>query len=207
MESGNGHGLTDEALIRKVRDEKDERAFETLFERHAADLAARIRHVLPPAVRRRVSVSDVLQEARITAFARCPMFEFRVEGGPRRWLLRIAEMKARAAFRRHAGTAKRATGREVPHGGRRNTSSFTALGPSPSETASTREQRDAALRALDALPPDYREVLRLTRMEGLSLAEASVRMGRTREAVKKLSGRAMVSFTAVYEAQNGRRRE
>jgi RNA polymerase sigma-70 factor (ECF subfamily) len=205
MDSGNGNGLTDEALIRKFREEKDERAFETLFERHAADLEARIRHVLPPAVRRRVSVADVLQEARITAFARCPEFEPRVEGGPRGWLLRIAELKARAAFRRHAGTAKRAAGREVPHGGRRNTSSFAALGPSPSEAASAREQRDAALRALEALPPDYREVLRLTRMEGLSLAEAAELMGRTREAVKKLSGRAMVRFTSVFEAQNGGR--
>ncbi len=207
MDHGDGNGLTDEALIRRVRDDRDERAFETLFERHAADLAARVRRILSPALRRRVSVADVLQEARITAFAGCARFEPRGEGGPRKWLLRIAELKARAAFRRHAGTAKRAAVREVPRGGRRDTSGFAALGPSPSETASAREQHDAALRALEALPPDYREVLRLTRMEGLSLAEAGTRMGRTREAVKKLSGRAMVCFTSVFEAQSRGRHE
>ena len=40
-------------------------------------------------------------------------------------------------------------------------------------------------------------MLRLTQFDGLTLREAAERMGRSREAVKKLYGRAMIRFTAV----------
>ena len=46
-----------------------------------------------------------------------------------------------------------------------------------------------------ALPADYREILRLCREEGLTLREAAERMGRSREAAKKLYGRALVRFS------------
>ena len=47
-----------------------------------------------------------------------------------------------------------------------------------------------------ALSEDHREVLRLALEEGLSLRECAERMGRSREAMKKLYGRAVCALRA-----------
>lgn len=185
--------LPEVALVRGLR-EGDEAAFATLFDRHLDVVEARIRRLVPPPVRRKISVSDVVQETRITAYERCRSFEHRGDGALRAWLLAIAERKAKEALRRHAGTAKRAAGREVPRGGRPDTMDLPARGRSPSEAAMAAEAGERVRSALAALPPDYAEVIRLTRLDGLTLAEAAGRMGRSREAVKKLNGRALAAL-------------
>ena len=55
-----------------------------------------------------------------------------------------------------------------------------------------REERFERLqKALESLPPDYREAIRLSRIEGLKTVEIAERMGRSREAVKQLIFRAL----------------
>lgn len=192
----------DASLLARAR-EGDEDALRTLFDRHRGALEARIRRFLPRAVQRKVSVSDVVQEARILAFARTAEFEPEREGAYRAWLLRIAELKAREALRTHAGTSKRAVGREVTRGDASATPDGVAAGPSPSQAAVTAETRHLVLRALATLPPDYREVLRLARLEGLAIREVAERMGRSTEAVKKLYGRALTSLGRVLDGAEG----
>ena len=55
----------------------------------------------------------------------------------------------------------------------------------------TAELEEAARRAMAALPADYGEVLRLRQEEHLSLGEAAKRMGRSKEAARKLYSRAL----------------
>ncbi len=181
----------------------DPSAFCTLFDRHVPDLEARIRRRLSPAVRRKVSVSDVVQETRIAAFEGCAAFESRGEGAFRAWLLGIAEIQSRRAVRRYASTGKRDVAREVSRADGRSHGAPLATGPTPSDAAIAGEVRQSVARALAALPPDYRDVLRLTQFEGLTLREAAERMGRSREAVKKLYGRAMIRFTSVIAGEPG----
>ena len=50
---------------------------------------------------------------------------------------------------------------------------------------------------MDKLPPDYREIIRLVQEEGLTMAEAAARMGRSRNAVKHLYGRALSQFAKL----------
>ena len=185
----------------------DEQALRALFDRHVPALEARIRRALPPAVRQRVSVADVLQETRILAFARTAGFEPGREGGYRAWLLRIAELKAREALRAHAGTAKRAVAREVRPSLAEAASIGVgaARGPSPSQAAMTEERRRAVIAALDALSPDHREVLRLARLEGRTLPEVAERMGRSPDAVKKLYGRALARFAKSFPPEGAAR--
>ena len=66
-------GEPDVALLERIR-AGDEDAFRALMERHLPELSARIDRWLPARVRRKVSVSDVLQEAQIVAFRRLPEF-------------------------------------------------------------------------------------------------------------------------------------
>ena len=173
----------------------DARALADLFERHRRTLEARARGLMAPAVRRKVSIADVVQEAHIAATHKVGAFENRGNGAMRAWLLRIVELKAREAVRRYGLTAKRNAGREVSRSGRLDADGFAARGLSPSEGAMASELKARAERALSGLSEDHQRVLHLTRVEGLTLAEAAERMGRTREAAKKLYGRALSRFT------------
>jgi RNA polymerase sigma factor (sigma-70 family) len=151
-------------------------------------------------VRRKVAISDVVQEARIEALGLAPQFQERHGGAARAWLLKIVELKAREAVRRYATTAKRAVAREITHEGRPDTRDWVARGPSPSDAAIGLEAAQAVAKAMSVLPPPYRDVLRLTRVEGMSIGDAARRMGRSRDAAKKLYGRALSRFTEIFGA-------
>jgi len=182
-------GPGEEALVHRARD-GDEQAFRALFDEHSGLLQARIHRDLPSKLRRRVSVADVLQETRIVAHRRLAAFD--PERGPfRNWLLGIADNNVRSATRRNAGPARKAGRVEITRGARPDTANVPGAGPSPSEVAMSAELREQLREAVKSLPEDYREVLRLTREEGLRFDEAAERMGRSRAAVKKLVSRAL----------------
>ncbi len=187
---------TDGELVRRARG-GSATALRALFERHEPALKGFLHRRLPAGLRRKVAPEDILQEAWLVANARLAEFEDRGEGAFRAWLMRIAEFKLREAVRAYLGTRKRADVREVSRGGRPDTSAFLGDSPSPSEVAQGNEMRDAAAKAMATLPDDYREVLRLVQVEGLTLKLAAERMGRSHEATKKLYGRALARFAAL----------
>ncbi len=198
----SGTDDTDEALVAKAR-AGDEDAYAALLRRHSTELRRLVDRRLPTPVQRKVSVEDVVQEARITAYRRLPDFEDRGEGSFLRWLRKIAGLKVKAAIERHAGTAKRSVAREVTRGGRPDTAAVEGRGPSPSQGAILAETKASVRRTLGTLSEDHREVLRLAMEEGLSLRQIAARMGRSREAVKKLYGRALGRFTDAYGRKGG----
>ena len=198
------HDLSDDALIHRIH-EGDEHAFEVLFGRYAQVLRARVKRMLSPALLRKISVSDVLQEGRIVALRRFAEFESREPGSVRKWLTRIVELKLKEAVRKHTRTVKRAAVREVSRGGRAETAQFAARQPTPSELLVGAEQKEMARQAFASLPDDYQEVLRLTREERLTLRQAAERMGRSREATKKLYGRAAARYAHVFAGMRGGR--
>lgn len=183
--SGGEHSLVDRARA------GDGAALRALLERHEAKLRRRLDRSVPPPLRRRVSVADVMQETWIVAFRRIAEFEDRGDGAFEVWLAAIADLKLREAVRHHLLTEKRAGGREVTRGARPNSTAFPGREPSPSDAAIGEETRSRAERAMAGLPDDYREVLTLVQVDGLALAAAATRMGRSYEAVKKLYGRAV----------------
>ena len=203
MTQGDPH---DKDLLEQSR-HGDREAYERLFERHADELRRYIGRWLPAELRRRVSVSDVLQEARIVAHQRLSTFEDRGPNSFRNWLLRIAEMKTKAAVRWHAGTAKRAAHREAPTNAEGGTSKMAAVFPSPSEWAIGIETEELINRAMETLSADHRQILQLALKQRLPLREAAERMDRSREAAKKLYGRALSRFTDELERLRGERHE
>ena len=68
---------------------------------------------------------------------------------------------------------------------------LVAAGSSPSQHAARREQALLLAEGLERLPEDYREVLILRHLEGLTFPEVAARMGRTVMSVKKLWARAL----------------
>lgn len=198
----NERRAEDAALLSRSRD-GDRGAYQALFERHADELRRYIGRWLPPRVRQRVSVSDVLQEARIVAHERLSSFEERGPNSFRNWLLRIAERKTKHAIRRHVGTAKRAADREAATNAAGGTSKIAAPLPSPSEWAIGLETEELVDRALQTLSDDHRQILVLAMRQRLPLREAAERMGRSREAAKKLYGRALSRFTEALARLRG----
>jgi RNA polymerase sigma-70 factor (ECF subfamily) len=61
---------------------------------------------------------------------------------------------------------------------------------SPSQKAARRQRAARLLEALEHLPHDYREVIRLRYLENLPYAEIALRLKRSEEAVRKLAERA-----------------
>ncbi|MHC4732784.1 MAG: RNA polymerase sigma factor [Planctomycetota bacterium] len=197
--------LPEEELICRFRS-GDGEALCALFDRHEGLLRQRIDRLLPPYLRRRQSISDVLQESRIVAFERREDFEPRRDGSLRNWLLEIVERKARRAVQWHAAVEKRSARREVTKAHRAETAQFAGDGPSPSEVAIASELEVLARRAMETLPQDYQDVLRLSWKEQLNLREISLRRERSYEATKKLYGRALARFGKALRALRGESR-
>ena len=130
-------------------------------------------------------------------------FEDRGDGAFRKWLLGIADLKAKAAAHRFGGVAKRNAHTEVSQSHRAETHQAVAPSPSPSQMAVAAELKEIARRAMGELPEDYQRVLVLAREQRLPLREVAEYMGRTREAVKKLYGRALLRFTENFERLRG----
>ena len=55
-------------------------------------------------------------------------------------------------------------------------------------------------RIVAALPDDYREVIRMTKVEGCDLREVAASMGRSESAVRKLMARALLRIGTVLRA-------
>jgi len=191
-------GERDEELFQRFLD-GDEQALSVLLTRHRGAVKAALNRKIPDRMRRRISVMDVVQDAEIAIFEKCERFENRGDGSFRRWLFGISENKLREALRHHGGTAKRAAGQEATTGQRPATAAFAGNGPSPSEAAMGVEFAEQVRIAMQELPDDYRRVLQLTREAGLTIREAAEHMDRSREATKKLYGRAFVRFKQVFD--------
>ena len=193
-------------MIRQLRD-GDEKAFQALFDGCTASLQARINRGMSPLLQRKVSVRDVLQEARIAAFElRCD-FSGHTADDFRNWLVAIVDHRIRHVVDAYVDTAKRAVNREVSRPHRMDTAHAAGCEPTPSQHAIAAELRDLAEKALQLLSSDHREVIRLSREEGLSLEEIAKRTGRSYEAAKKLRQRATFEYTEIFERLRGENRD
>jgi len=193
---------TEEALVERACN-GDQGALGTLLLRHTGSLRARVAGKLSPALLRKISLADVVQDACVVASQRIAEFEYRGDGSFSRWLGKIADNRALKIVEQYAGTVKRQVAREVSRNDRPDTKHFMGDEPSPSQMAIAGELKAAAAWALKELPDDYREVLRRVQDEDRSFAEVAQRMGRSSDAVRMLYGRALDRFAELLERGRG----
>jgi RNA polymerase sigma-70 factor (ECF subfamily) len=163
-----------------------------------------IRFRLDRKLRPKLDSVDVVQDALILALGGLQDFNYRNEGDFLRWLSRIAENKLRDIVDGfHAD--KRDIHREIPlkkEGNGTADGSVGAVGPArattPSVIACRKEALDRLEKALDKLKPQYKEVIVLKRIDGLSHAEIAERLGKNAGAVRMLLARAMAALTIAY---------
>lgn len=159
---------------------------EVAFERYRDRILSVIYLRMGPELRTRMDPEDVLQEVAIEAIHSWPTLEDPRNVGA--WLAVLAKRKIARILRDQVGVAARDPRREraiktdVPIPDRRS-------GP---VTAADRQDRLGQLEsALARLADDHREVILLSRIEGLPAKEVGERMGRTENAVYLLLGRAL----------------
>jgi len=149
-------------------------------------------------VRARECDSDIAQSVCREALVDRDRFRYGGARGMNRWLFTRAKRKIRDRVRYYTAD-KRDLAREGPlrvAGDRASaTRSLAGVQLADSRTPERivlERERDAHLReAIAALPEDYRSVVILARLEGLSHEEIGRRLGRSRVATRKLLHRAM----------------
>lgn len=172
----------------------DEEAFARLFEKYRRRLAVLIHYKLSPELRLNLEVDDILQETFLAASRDIGRFTYRSPGSFLSWLSRIAEHAVIDAAR-FQNRQKRAPGELLPF---RSDSNPHGAEPADTNTPSRLFRQEEGLRRLlerlNSLPEEYRQVVLLTKLEGLSTAEAAERMGKSREALALLLHRALKRF-------------
>jgi len=163
----------------------DPDAFRRLFVKYQRRLSLFIHYRLGDALRPTLEVDDILQETFLEAARDLPRFTYRGPDSFFRWLASIARHAIEDAARRES-RKKRDAGQRVPIEDLRLVDSLT-----PSRILFQSEQVRHLMARLDALPPQYREIIVLSRLEGLSPAELAQRLNKPRDAVALLLHRAL----------------
>jgi RNA polymerase sigma-70 factor (ECF subfamily) len=163
--------------------------------RHYLDLLARLQ--IGRRLQGKVDPSDLVQETFLKAHRDFAHFRGKSEGEWVAWLRQILAMNLAHLVRRYCGTRRRdvrlerALVDELAQSSRVLDQALVAQESSPSNEVSRREQAVLLADALGQLPADYREVIILSHLEGLSFPEVASRMGRTVNSVKNLWARAL----------------
>ena len=164
-----------------------------------------VRLRLPRELRPKLDSVDLVQDVLMGALGGLTDFTYRNEGDFLRWLTRIAQNQLHDHIDRWF-TDKRDVRKERRLGIGLSTSERSfgqaprlARTTTPSAILAKREALDKLERAIDELKPEYREVIVLTRIEGLSYQEVTSQLGRSPEAVRKLLCRAMAALAQAYE--------
>jgi RNA polymerase sigma-70 factor, ECF subfamily len=158
----------------------DRAAFDELASSAAKHLLARIQRRMGLVLREALDPEDVLQETFFRAFQSIGKFRWQGEKSFESWLHGIA-LKIILHSAREQGKKSMLRITQEPLG----------AGPTPSHRQRREERFDRLERSLALLSPEYRQVVRLARIEGLSIAEIATRMDRTPSSVRNLLLRAI----------------
>ncbi|UCG59146.1 MAG: sigma-70 family RNA polymerase sigma factor [Phycisphaerales bacterium] len=184
----------------------DESALDQLCRVYAERVRWMVRLRMGKELRRRLDSMDVVQDVLIHAVGGITDFTYDNEGDFVRWLSKIVENALRDNWERfHA--EKRDIRKEIPlgNGGRRSGSGPSGVpGPvgttTPSVILSRKEDLARLEKAIDALKPEYKEVIVLTKIEGLGYQQIADRVDKSSEAVRKLVSRAMTALISAFES-------
>jgi RNA polymerase sigma-70 factor (ECF subfamily) len=175
----------------------NEAALGQALERYRAYLTVLARVQIGRRLQGKAEAADVVQEAFLEAARQFPRFRGEVEAEFISWLREILAGCLAHLIRHYFGTQRRDVRlereleAELDNSSRALVMTLASPQSTPSERASRREQDGLLADALQTLPEDYREVIVLRHVEGLSFPQIAERMGRSLDSVEKLWLRAV----------------
>jgi RNA polymerase sigma-70 factor (ECF subfamily) len=149
--------------------------------------------------------SDVVQQTLLEACRDLAKFRGQSQGELLAWLRGILAHVIGHQVRHFGGTLARDAGREISLEASLAETSCALANvlavdqSSPSQQAAREEEGVRLAKILEGLPTDYREVLILRNLEGLSHEAVAARMNRSPGAVRMLWVRALAQFRREYE--------
>lgn len=189
-------------LVERIR-RGDAEALAAFLSARRPMLLAFIERRLGLSLRRKVEPEDVFQE--VSAEAVRSLVSVDLAGRePFSWLCQIAERRIVDAHRRFFGAAKRAAGREVsldkPSAAESQAGMIDILAASmttASQVFSRNVRHGRLAEALEELPEDQREALRLRYVEGLPSKEIAERLGKTDGAIRVMLTRSLARLQTM----------
>lgn len=195
--------MTEERYLVERASHGDVIALEELLQEHLPSLRAFVRLRSGPTIRAKESVSDLVQSTCREVLQGLERFQWEGAASFRAWLYTTAQRKI-AHRAEHWNAAKRAIGLEVALDPRGATGAdedarvldvYRALGGSPSAEVVGIETFERLERAFEALSPEEREVITLSRIVGLSHREISLELGCTEGAARVRLFRALAHLS------------
>jgi RNA polymerase sigma-70 factor (ECF subfamily) len=185
-----------EQLLRLARSGEGP-ALGQLLERYRTYLTLLARLQIGRRLQGKADPTDLVQDTFLEAHRNFGRFQGGTEPELVCWLRRILATRLTHLVRHYLGTQRRDVrlerqlGEELDQSSRVLDGGLVAPSSSPSTRASRREQAVLLADALGQLPADYREVLILRHLEGLSFPDVARRLNRTVDSVEKLWTRAL----------------
>ena len=182
----------------------DESALERLYRVYGERVRWMVRFRMGKALRSRLESMDLVQDVFVNAFGALEDFTYKNEGDFVRWLSKITQ-NALADNLDKLHAAKRDIRKEHRFSSR-NSATDGVLGEvrgnldatTPSVIMSKREDFAKLEKAIDKLKPEYRDIVVLSKIEGLSYKEIGKKLGKSPDAVRMLMPSAMAELTTVF---------
>jgi RNA polymerase sigma-70 factor (ECF subfamily) len=179
----------------------DRAAIDALIERYLPELHAFVRLRAGAIVRGRESSSDIVQSVCREVIQHMDRFQFPSEPAFKQWLYTTALRKI-VNRKDYYLAQKRDVLRDVPMASSSGSADDLRLMKcysnfsSPSRQMMVREEIERIEKAFESLPEEYREVITLAHVVGLSRAEIAAQMGKSEGAVRVLLHRALAKVAA-----------
>jgi len=192
-----------EILLTRARG-GDDGALGQLLEQYRPYLMLLARLQIGRHIQGKADGADVVQETFLEAARHFSQFRGGTEAELTAWLRQILSTRLSHLVRHYFGTQardvrlERTLENDLDQSSRAIDRSLVAVQSSPSQRASNREQAVLLSNALNDLPEDYREVLVLRHLEGLTFPQIAERMGRTVDSVEKLWLRGLTSLRRSF---------
>jgi RNA polymerase sigma-70 factor (ECF subfamily) len=186
--------------------EGDDSALEQLCSVYGERVRRIIRLRMGKEIRPRLDSMDLVQDALVSALGGLKDFTYKNEGDFLRWLARITQNQLRDNLDK-IYTDKRDIRKEVrienygpTTGGDFVRNPVPIQATTPSVIMSKKEDLDKLEKAIDKLKPDYREVIVLAKIDGLTYKEIADKLGKSIDSVGHLLSRAMLALTETFWA-------
>jgi RNA polymerase sigma-70 factor (ECF subfamily) len=183
----------------------DDTALNQLCGIYAERVRRIVRFRMGPELRSQLESMDLVQEALIEAVKDIGDFTYCSDGDFLNWLSSIVENTirdyvdkihaAKRDVRRQVSLNKVATRTDRPQ----SDLGLPTATTTPSAVLSLREELDRLEQAMDRLKPQYREVIMLAKIEGLSCKEIAGRLNKSPAAVAMSLSRGVIALTNLFE--------
>jgi len=187
----------------------DRQALDELLKCYLPEVRAFIRLRAGPMIRARESHSDLVQSVCREVIENAGRLQYPSESAFKRWLYTTALRKImdrrdyylaqKRDVLRDRALERRSTSAE-PDSEQQDLLACYQSFSTPSRRAMVREEVERIEAVFEDLPPEYREVITLAHVVGLSRAEIAEQMGRTEGAVRMLLHRALAQVALKLQA-------